>query len=219
MFFDDAVRTPSDDSHDVLETQNRPLPPHEQLPQQKPTSFIAETLKFALIALLIVAPIRFFVAQPFIVSGASMEPAFMNGDYLIVDELSYRFEEISRGDVVVFRLPVADNRFLIKRVIGLPGETVTIRGSRVFVTAPESDEPQEVAEWYVANEGRDYGSLSVTLGAEEYFVMGDNRSVSSDSRAWGPLAEENIVGRAFIRLLPFDSISVFPGTQPDQTEQ
>ena len=200
----------------TLNDANRaPRPPFENEPKPRVGSFFLEVLKFAVIAFLIVAPIRLFVAQPFIVSGSSMEPNFENGDYLIVDQLTYHFQSPERGEVVVFRLPEAGGRFLIKRIIGLPGETITIRGANVFAEAKGTDTPIEIDEWYVDTDNRQYENYSVDLKDDEYFVMGDNRDESSDSRAWGPLTKDEIGGRAFIRLLPVTHVEIFPGTHND----
>src|SRR3989344_4175117 len=153
---------------------------------EKQGSFFKEMLQFAILALVIVFPVRLFIAQPFIVSGASMDPTFNSGQYLIVDELSYRLEEPKRGEVVIFRYPLDPSKFFIKRIIALP-------------------------EPYVENRGNGT-NMTVSLSDSEYFVMGDNRPESSDSRVWGPLPEEDIVGRAFFRLLPLRKAGVFPGT-------
>jgi signal peptidase I len=177
-------------------------------------NFFTELLKFALIAVIIVLPMRLFVAQPFIVSGASMEPTFDNGEYLIVDELSYRFEEPERGDVIIFKYPRDESQFFIKRVIGLPGETVTITDTSVTITKTDGEETS-LEEPYVHNLGNGR-SISVILEEGEYFVMGDNRPESSDSRYWGVLPKENIVGRAFLRLLPIQTISILPGKALEQ---
>lgn len=180
------------------------------MPEEKSENFFTELLKFALIAVVVVVPIRLFIAQPFIVSGASMYPTFENGEYLIVDELSYHLGDPSRGDVIIFRYPRNPTEFFIKRVIGLPGETVRIQRGAVSVETTNG-EVLNIAEPYVVNEGNG-GNLSVTLTEEEYFVLGDNRPESSDSRVWGTLPRENIVGRAFVRLLPLQQFSVFPGS-------
>jgi signal peptidase I len=163
--------------------------------------FIDDLVKFALIALLVVIPIRIFVAQPFVVRGASMQPTFESGEYLIVDQLSYRFHPPARGDVIVMRYPKDPSVFFIKRIIGLPNETVELAGSRVTIDAANTpaitlDEPY-VAEGRLGNEYATY-----VLGADDYFVLGDNRTESSDSRAWGFLPKEDIMGRALLRLLP-----------------
>jgi signal peptidase I len=185
------------------------------MPEDRSDNFFTELLKFALIAVVIVAPIRFFVAKPFVVSGASMYPTFDNGEYLIIDELSYRLREPERLDVIIFRYPKDPSDFFIKRIIGLPGETVEVSGSGITITTL-SGETLTLEEPYVVNEGN--GSYrKVVLDIDEYFVLGDNRPESSDSRIWGALPEENIVGRAFVRLLPLQNIGILPGaaTQPN----
>lgn len=184
------------------------------MPEEKSENFFTELLKFILIAAAIVLPIRLFVAQPFIVSGASMVPTFHHAEYLIVDELTYHLHEPERLDVVIFRYPRNPSEFFIKRIIGLPNETVYISQDNISVkrtdgTIIELDEP------YVINEGNG-NQKSYELGAEEYFVMGDNRPQSSDSRTWGPLPRDNIVGRAFLRLLPVTDVSLFPGSTLQQ---
>ena len=178
---------------------------------EKQGSFFKEMLQFAILALVIVFPVRLFIAQPFIVSGASMDPTFNSGQYLIVDELSYRLGEPKRGEVVIFRYPLDPSKFFIKRIIALPGETVTLKGGAVFITLRDGSASFELPEPYVENRGNGT-SMTVTLSDTEYFVMGDNRPESSDSRVWGPLPEEDIVGRAFFRLLPLRKAGVFPGT-------
>lgn len=184
------------------------------MPQGERENFFTELLKFALIAVVIVVPVRLFIAQPFIVSGASMDPTFDNGQYLIVDELTYRFDEPQRFDVVIFKYPKDPSQFFIKRVIGLPGETVHIDQNGVIIKKKDGEEVA-LNEPYVVNRGNG-GNFSLTLGNDEYFVMGDNRPESSDSRLWGVLPRENIVGRAFLRLLPIPSLSLLPGSTPAQ---
>jgi signal peptidase I len=166
---------------------------------------------FALIVLLFVLPIRLFVAQPFIVNGSSMDPTFGNGQYLIVDELTYRLDAPKRGDVIVFNFPDDTKKFFIKRIIGLPGETVAIANGAVRITNTEHPEGFALDEPYVTTEHASTDTMTVTLNEHDYFVMGDNRNASFDSRAWGPLEEDLIVGRAFLRLFPLQTISIFPG--------
>jgi signal peptidase I len=180
------------------------------MPGEKRDSFFTELLKFAIIAVVIVAPIRLFVAKPFIVSGASMEPTFHTGQYLIVDELTYHFETPQRGDVIIFKYPLDPSQYFIKRIIGLPGETVNIKGGAISVTKTDGS-TLALPESYVKNIGNG-ADTSITIPAGQYFVMGDNRPESSDSRYWGLLPRGNIVGRAFIRLLPVQNIGVLPGS-------
>ncbi|MEK9176872.1 MAG: signal peptidase I [Patescibacteria group bacterium] len=172
---------------------------------------VNDLIKFALIALLIVIPIRLFVAQPFIVRGASMEPTFDNGEYLIVDQLSYRFETPERGEVVIFRYPKNPTVFFIKRVIGLPGETVEITGKRITIRRGVGVEPIVLDQSFIDPErmSSEYGVYA--LGDDEYFVMGDNRLESSDSRTWGPLPKEDLIGRAIVRLFPPTRFGIYPG--------
>lgn len=170
---------------------------------------VVEILKFFVLALVIVAPIRMFIAQPFIVSGDSMEPTFSSNQYLIVDELSYRLGKPERGDVVILRPPLDSSKFYIKRIVGLPNETVEITDGIVKITADYNQLGFILNEDYVTYTKGD--SLNVKLGSDEYFVMGDNRAASSDSRAWGPVEEKSIIGKAFIRLLPIASAAILPG--------
>lgn len=171
-------------------------------------SFIGELVRFALVAAVIVIPIRMFVAQPFIVSGASMVPTFENGDYLIVDELSYNLGSPERGDVAIFKYPLDQTKYFIKRVIGLPGETLAVVDGTVTVTTTDGD-TVELDEPYLRSISNE--TFTVTLGADEYFVLGDNRTNSSDSRTWGALPRELLVGKAFVRLLPITEIEYQPG--------
>ena len=171
---------------------------------------LAEIVRFSIIAILIVIPIRMFIAQPFIVSGASMDDTFHTGEYLIVDQVTYYFEKPNRGDVVIFRYPNDPSKFFIKRVIGLPGDTIIIEGSTVTIKNSEQPEGFVLDEPYIKSM-LGGNSLNETLEDREYFVMGDNRDQSSDSRTWGVLQEERIIGRALFRLFPPDEIGYLPG--------
>ena len=163
----------------------------------------------ALLIVVIVIPLRLFVISPFVVDGESMHPTFENLDYLIIDEISYRFESPQRGDVIVFRYPLDPSIFYIKRIIGLPGETVAINHGVVSITEPDGDS-FTLNEPYISAEDATY-SETVTLSPDDYFVMGDNRPNSSDSRVWGPLPAKEIVGRVLLRLLPLSRAGFFPG--------
>ncbi|OYV25922.1 MAG: signal peptidase I [Parcubacteria group bacterium 20-58-5] len=159
--------------------------------------------------IVVVIPIRLFVVSPFVVDGESMHPTFENMNYLVVDELVYDLKAPARGDVIVFRYPGDPSIFYIKRIIGLPGETVSISHGIVTVTTVGGQQ-LTLTEPYVVNEDVTY-SKSVTLNPGEYFVMGDNRPNSSDSRVWGPLPRKDIVGRVDLRLLPLSGLGFFPG--------
>lgn len=175
------------------------------------SDFIWETVKFAIFALIVVLPIRMYVAQPFIVSGSSMDPTFNNGNYLIVDQISYRFEKPRRGEVIVFKYPNDPSKFFIKRIIGLPGEKVEIRNGEVYIKSSSQGDSFKLSESYIESGRQKYDNWDTVLGPDEYFVMGDNRIASSDSRVWGALKEKFIVGRALVRLLPITEASIFPG--------
>jgi len=171
---------------------------------------LKEILSLVVLAVIIVVPVRVFVAQPFVVEGLSMFPTFHNGDYLIIDELSYHLRTPTRGEVVVFRYPNDPSIFYIKRVIALPGESVSIDRGVVSVTRTDGS-TITLSEPYVVQEDATY-TQTVTLGTDQYFVMGDNRPKSSDSRIWGPLPEKDIVGRAFVRIFPVHTASLLPGS-------
>lgn len=178
-------------------------------PLPKENTFI-EIIRFSVIALLIVVPIRMFIAQPFIVSGASMQNTFHTGEYLIVDQLSYHFEMPKRGEVIIFRYPKDPSKFFIKRIVGLPGETIDIKDSVVTIYNNEHPNGLILDEPYIKSM-TPTKELKEKLGEREYFVMGDNRDESSDSRMWGVLTEEKIIGRAFLRLFPFNTVGYLPG--------
>lgn len=169
-----------------------------------------ELVRFAIVAIAIVIPIRIFIAQPFIVSGSSMVPTFQDGQYLIVDELSYRLSSPKRDDVVVFRYPNDQTKFFIKRIIGLPGETVDISGNEVTITNKEHPEGFKLEQPFVKNIADNVTHLE--LNDNEYFVMGDNRPASYDSRAWGSVPKKLLIGKAFLRLLPITKINLLPGS-------
>jgi len=163
--------------------------------------FILEISKIVALALLVVLPIRYFVFQPFYVKGESMEPNFSNGDYLIIDEMSYRLREPARGQVIVFRYPNDPSQRYIKRIIGLPGETVEISDGQIIIYN-EAGEKSILEESYLPDTILTNWSKKMALGLEEYFVLGDNRMASADSRRWGSLPRENIIGRALLRAWP-----------------
>ena len=213
--FSSAHLIPPSPSH----TQKR-TPPQETPPASSNILFIKDLLFYATIALIIVIPVRIFIAQPFIVSGASMSPTFETGQYLIINQLSYHLSEPERFDVVVFRYPREPSKFFIKRIIGLPGETIEVRGNKVRISNANGDISFILEEPYVAPENTRQDFVLLTLKDDEYFVLGDNRKVSSDSRIWGPVSREYIVGKAFIRLLPISQVKLHPGFfRPDQNSE
>jgi len=170
--------------------------------------FVWEIAKIVIISLAIIIPIRYFLIQPFFVQGASMEPNFEDGDYLIVDEISYRLDSPQRGDVVIFRYPLDQSEFFIKRIIGLPGETVKISEGRVYIYNQENPQGQILDESQYLPDAYTAGDMEVVLKNGEYFVLGDNRGSSSDSRRWGVLPRDLIIGKAWIRAWPIDRVKI-----------
>jgi signal peptidase I len=166
--------------------------------------FLLDVLKIMIVAIAIVLPIRYFLFQPFVVKGASMEPNYHSGDYLIIDEISYRFNEPERGDVIVFKYPYNLSDRYIKRVIGLPGETVEIKEGQIYISKEGGvsiiNESSYLPEKFI-KEWKNLDDLApITLKENQYFVLGDNRNASSDSRRWGTLPEENIIGKSALQF-------------------
>lgn len=183
-------------------------------PVNTKVSFWEEFLKLLAIAVLVVIPFRLFIAQPFVVDGASMVPTFENGEYLVVDELTYHFRGPERGSVLIFKYPKDPKKYFIKRVIGLPNEKVLIENGKVTIINSKNPEGFTLEEGYVTLPKED--TASYELGNDEYFVLGDNREGSADSRFWGPLPEKNIIGRPIFRLWP---LSIWPGDVSEYTNE
>lgn len=177
----------------------------------KKESFWREIIKFTFFALIFVLPIRLFIAQPFIVSGASMDPTFETGEYLIVDQISYHVGDPERGEIVIFKYPKDETKYFIKRVIGLPGDTIELDGTSVTIKNREHPSGFTLQEPYITAKNEKIEHMTVTLKENNYFVMGDNRRQSSDSRMWGTLPRDLIVGTPFVRLFPLTRIGLHPG--------
>lgn len=166
--------------------------------------FFWEVFKVLVISLVIIVPIRHFLIKPFYVKGASMEPNFYDHEYLIINQLGYRLGEPSRGDAVVFRYPFDTRQYFIKRVIGLPGETVKISGGNVTIINAGYPNGVVLQESYLSPSIDTLGEVQVTLTADEYYVLGDNRQSSLDSRAFGPVKRDLIIGETFLRGWPIN---------------
>jgi len=175
--------------------------------------FVFELIKIVVISLVIIIPVRYFLIQPFYVKGASMEPNFYDHEYLIVDEISYRFNEPSRGDIVVFRYPRDPQEYFIKRMIGLPGESVQFKDGQVIIYNKENPDGVVLDEPYLPAGLKTYAlsEEKVNLGKDEYFVLGDNRNSSKDSRSFGPVNRSYLTGKVLLRGWPFDRIKLFDG--------
>ncbi len=167
---------------------------------------IWEVVEVGLIAVITVVAVRHFLVQPFVVSGRSMEPNFSSGDYLLIDEISYRYRTPQRGEVVVFRSPTDNKSFFIKRIIGLPNERVVVKDNKITIYNQEHPDGFTLNESYLNsiydNQINQYSNLDMVLGDNQYFVLGDNRNESFDSRAWGPLQKSAIIGLVRLRLWP-----------------
>lgn len=172
-------------------------------------SFVLEIIKIVIICLAIIIPVRFYLIQPFFVKGDSMEPNFSDAEYLIVDRISYRFTEAERGDVVVFRYPIDPSQFYIKRIVALPGESVEVKGGEITIFNDQYPDGNKLDEKYIPPTIETPGDVNYKLGEEEYFVLGDNRNASSDSRVWGALPESHIVGKAWVRIFPIQKAQAF----------
>jgi signal peptidase I len=189
-----------------------------------------ELIKMILWVVVIIVPLRVFLVQPFFVQGASMEPNFEDKEYLIINELGYKttdvglgsgknaldlftvksFRELKRGDVVVFRYPKNPSVYYIKRVIGLPGEKIEIKDNKVIISNSENPSGFVLNEsGYLPPSEETTGDQIVNLSSSEYFVMGDNRKYSSDSRSWGPVPEKDVVGKVVLRAWPFSKAKIF----------
>ncbi len=180
-------------------------------------AFIWEIVKVIIISLAIIIPVRYFLVQPFFVNGASMEESFHDGDYILIDEISYRFKDPVRGDIIVFRYPLDRSQFFVKRVIGLPGETVEIKDTKITIYNKDYPEGFTIDETSYLDPGqKTNNNLRTKLDGAEYFVMGDNRLHSSDSREWGAVNRSLITGRVFARAWPIKKALFFDNpTYPD----
>ncbi len=185
----------------------------------------SEMFRVFLLAVVIIIPVRVFLFQPFFVQGSSMEPNFEDGEYLVISEFGYKqtkvgwgeknfqvkpFKEIVRQDVAVFRFPKNTEEFFIKRVIGLPGESVEIRQGKVLIFN------EQYPKGFVLDESAYLSSAVLTqdmarmeIGPDQYFAMGDNRMFSYDSRAFGPIGKDKIVGRVLLRAWPIGRFSMY----------
>lgn len=173
--------------------------------------FIWEIVKVASISLAIILPVRYFLIQPFYVKGASMEPNFHDHEYLIIDEISYRFNAPERGQVIVFRYPKDPQEYFIKRVIGLPGESVQINDGKIIIYNQDHPQGFTLDESYLPSdlETMDVSGAKLQLGSDEYFVLGDNRNNSKDSRSFGAVDRSFITGKVLFRGWPLDKITLF----------
>ncbi len=186
--------------------------------------FMYEVIKMFVLALVIIVPIRIFLFQPFIVRGASMEPNFSEKEYLIINEFGYKYvdlfdgaitvkprKDLFRGDIIVFREPVGDHKdFYIKRVIGVPGETVEVADGQVVIYNSENPDGFVLDEnAYLPQKRKTLGMVKYTLAEDQYFVLGDNRNASSDSRRFGPITKNDVIGKVLLRAFPLNKVGLY----------
>lgn len=171
-------------------------------------AFFLDILEVVFFAVAIFLVVYLTILQPHKIKGASMEPNFPDGEYLLTDKVTYRFNEPQRGDVVVFKAPVGDGDEFIKRIIGLPGERVTLKDNHIYVNDKLLDEK------YLDEELKTSGGYFLGEGATilvpdgKYFVLGDNRPHSSDSRSWGVIEKQVITGRAWLIYWPVSEVGL-----------
>ncbi|HOX40642.1 MAG TPA: signal peptidase I [bacterium] len=201
-------KTPPSTNQNILNE----LGPERTNPSGDFFEFIKDLIKTGLIVFILAFALRYFVIQPYIVEGESMMPNYYNREYLLAEKVSYLIGEPKRGDVTIFKYPKNPSVSYIKRIIGLPGETIKISNNQVIVVNKENPTGKILNESYIPKENRtntyEGNSFEKTLNENEYFVLGDNREHSSDSREWGVLPKTNISGRAWVTLYPTDRISI-----------
>lgn len=183
----------------------------QQSDQYKPGGFLGLTVELASIiigAFIFAFIIRTYIAQPFFVKGESMEPNFLEKEYLIVDEISYRFKEPKREDVIIFKYPKDVKTYFIKRIAALPNETISIKNGSIVIYNKENPDGFNLEEDYLSGAAYTAGDTYAVLGENEYFMLGDNRPHSSDSRQWGVLDKKYIIGKAWMRIWPFDKLGI-----------
>lgn len=165
-------------------------------------SFLLDAFEVLIFAVSIFLFIYLLIVQPHKIKGASMEPNFFDGEYLLTNKIGYRLDLPERGDVVVFKAPGTNGDEFIKRIIGLPGEVISIQNNRVFINSKPLNEiylPEstKTLTGTFLREGK-----QITIPNEKYFVLGDNRAHSSDSRAWGFVGKDQITGKAWLIYWP-----------------
>ncbi|PIR95966.1 MAG: signal peptidase I [Candidatus Doudnabacteria bacterium CG10_big_fil_rev_8_21_14_0_10_42_18] len=202
----------------LMETERNQnqTPKPENSPLKEIALFFWDLVKIVLVALIIIIPFRVLVAEPFVVSGSSMLPNFHNKDYLIIDRVSYKFKEPQRGDVIVLKFPKDTSQYFIKRIVGLPGEQIKFEQGSVVIVNKEYPGGMPLKESYLETSGQTLGkNEAVNLGSGEYYVLGDNRTASSDSRVWGILPTDDIVGKVWLRVFPLNNFGWFETPEYD----
>lgn len=187
----------------------------EEYPEdEQPTGVkntLIELIEFVAIIAAILVVIRFFIAVPHFVSGISMQPNFLDGDYIITNKLAVTFNQLDRGEVIVVENPRKAEQALIKRIIGLPGESIKISQGKVFINGSELIEPYLASDVITPPGPFIQENEEIITPKDHYFVIGDNREHSSDSREFGPVKLDEIIGQALLRYLPLNRLAIIKG--------
>lgn len=195
--------TPDENSEEQNQSDNLPISIGKRI-----VNFFLDFLETIVVALSIFVVVYLFIVQPHEVKGSSMEPNFHNNDYILTDKISLKLHEPNRGDVVIFKAPKNPEVDYIKRVIGLPGEKVKIQNGEVFINDKKLNEPYLVDKTNLFPGSFVQEGISIPVPEGKYFVMGDNRSHSSDSREFGPIVNNLIIGKAIFRYWPMNKLGL-----------
>ncbi len=191
--------------------------------KDKIVNSVLDFVETIVVSLAIFFVIYIFVAQPHQVNGHSMDPTLQTGEYLLTEKLSYRFGEPKRGEIIVFKAPssacIGSGCDYIKRIIGLPGDTVKVSDGKFYVNGVALDENEYLAPTVTTNPGPyTLDEREITLTQDQYFVSGDNRANSADSRYWGPITKKSIIGRAYVSYWPFSTMGLIPHATQTQAQ-
>ncbi|MBI4067470.1 signal peptidase I [Candidatus Gottesmanbacteria bacterium] len=175
---------------------------------RKVVAFFLDFLETIVVALSIFVVVYLFLFQPHEVKGGSMEPNFHDGEYILTDKISYRFKSPERGEVIIFKSPTNPDIDYIKRIIGLPGDTLMVRDDSVYLNGKILTEPYIIDKTVILGSGFLTEGKEISVSDDRYFVMGDNRGHSADSREFGPISKKSIIGKALIRYWPIPYFGV-----------
>ncbi len=181
-----------------------------QSPLKRVAVFFLDFLETIVVALSIFVIVYLFLFQPHEIKGISMEPNFHDGEYILTDKISYRFQKPARGQVIIFKSPGNPDIDYVKRIIGLPGDTVKVEEGYVYVNGQQLPETYLQDKTTILGNGFLSEGQEITVPENHLFVFGDNRPHSSDSREFGPIDEKSIIGKAYLRYWPFTRLGLIP---------